>query len=416
MSKTFKRPDRLGVYLDGTRVGQLGQPSRGPLVFAYDPEWIANGYPLSPMNMEWNTNPQAAADRTFRGLHGVFNDSLPDGWGLLLMDRFFRSEFGIARDEITHLDRLAYLGRRAMGALEFQPEYETEPENEVIDLAGLYANSQALLSGNTEEVVKQLRMAGGSPQGARPKITLGLSEDSSLAITDFAPLPEGYEHWILKFRNQEEHRDTGAIEYAYAEIARRAGLTVSETALIHMQEGKNTERFFCTRRFDRSGMTKVHMMTVSGIAYASHREPCLDYEDLLAATLSITNSAAEVERMAVQMVFNAMTLNRDDHAKNFAFLRQGGGWALSPSYDLTYAPQGLGGQHTTAYSGSVNPRLRDIKNVCKGFPNLNPYDLIDGVYQAVAEWPVLTKNLDISKTESNRIYKAMEAMAKQLNS
>lgn len=414
MTKPFNRPTRLTVHLEGSRVGELCQPESGKLEFSYDEEWIAHGYLLSPMHMEWSTRPQEAPSDVFGSLHGAFNDSLPDGFGLLLMDRYFQGQLGIQRGQITHLDRLAYIGTRGMGALEYKPEYEEPPANSELDIHHLFAQTLLDLEDDTESVVDELRLAGGSPAGAKSKITLALSDDRKTATSSFSPLAQGFEHWLIKFRDSNEHIDMGAIEYAYAEMARAAGLEMPETCLIESKGKKLTERFFGIKRFDRSGDTKLHTMSVAGILYGSHREPCVDYTDLLRLTDKVTQSPSQVERLALQMIFNAAVKNRDDHVKNFSFIRRPDGWVLSPCYDLTYNPKGMLGQHMTSFADRGIPTRADINRVCADFPYLNPVALIDQVYQGVGRWKEIATNLGIAKVMIDWVYRDIEGMMKEL--
>ena len=348
----MKKINRVQVFILSTLVGELAANRQG-IFFAYDPTWIASGFNLSPLYMEFNSAPQLASEeRVFNGLHGAFADSLPDGWGRRLMDRFF-ANLGISRHQISPLDRLAYMADRSMGALEYRPVIERACDEHELDLAQLYDNAQDIYQGDTGTTLEALRLAGGSPGGARPKMVAAFSADGSQCRTAFGRLPAGYEHWLVKFRAPEEHIDTGVIEYAYSIMAQRAGLRIASPRLVNVHSQGRSERFFSARRFDREGPSKIHMMTAAGVLYADFRAPSLDYADLLRATNAVTKSAFEVEHMARQMVFNALAHNRDDHAKNFAYLHQQDSWQLSPAYDLTFSSiEGFIDEHTTSFAGS----------------------------------------------------------------
>lgn len=406
----------LTVMHQGNKVGELISVPRTGIYFGYDPAWLATGFNLSPLHMDFSVTPQAAADtRLFEGLHGAFSDSLPDGWGLLLMDRFFQNELGMARHSIGPLERLAYIGNRGMGALEYLPKLENTPADEQLDLAALYQASLEILSGGTAEVLNALRLAGGSPGGARPKAVIGLSADRRQAISSFGDMPQNYEHWMVKFRSQQEARNTGVIERAYALIARQAGLEVPESDLLEIHTAAGTERFFAIKRFDRDQGRKRHMLTAAAILYADFRAPSLDYGDLLRATWAITNDAAEVEKMARLMVFNALAHNRDDHAKNFAFLGDVTGWRMAPAYDLTFSSTGgRGNEHTTAFAGSGKPSIKALKKVCQPFSFLKPDLYIEQTLDAFAEWSAICKTLDLDKTQSAEILAALNEVWKGL--
>ncbi|MGV8918983.1 MAG: type II toxin-antitoxin system HipA family toxin [Pseudomonas sp.] len=406
----------LTVMLQGRKVGELVAVPRGGIYFGYDQDWLASGFNLAPFHMEFSSAPQMAADtRLFDGLHGAFSDSLPDGWGLLLMDRFFQSEWAMARHAIGPLDRLAYMGNRSMGALEYVPMTENSATHETVDLAALYEASLEVLAGETEAVLKTLRLAGGSPGGARPKAVIGLSADRCLAISSFDEMPAGYEHWMVKFRSQDEARDSGAIEHAYSMIARDAGIEMSESTLLHIETHTGPERFFATRRFDRSRGHKLHVLTASAVLYADFRAPSLDYGDLLRATWVMTRDASQVEKVARLMVFNAMAHNRDDHAKNFGFLGGGEGWHLAPAYDLTFSTTGgLGNEHTTAFAGAGKPTRKAIKKVCQPFSFLTPDLYIEQTLDAFSQWSAVNRALDVDKKLSSTLLVELERVWKEL--
>jgi len=405
----MKSVQALSVMLQGAKVGELAAIPRQGLFFSYDPAWLATGFNLAPFHMSFTTAPQKAADPLlFDGLPGAFSDSLPDGWGLLLMDRFFRSQLGVERHAIGPLDRLAYMGNRGMGALEYVPMIKTVDPEEELDLAALYAASQVLLSGSTDEVITALRLAGGSPGGARPKAVMGLSPDRRRAISSFGDMPDGYEHWLIKFRSDDEHRDVGAIEQAYAVMATQAGVEMSESALFEVETTQGTERFFATQRFDREAGVKRHMLTASAILYADFRSPSLDYGDLLRAAFAMSRDASQVEKMARLMVFNALAHNRDDHAKNFSFFGDAGGWRMAPAYDLTFSTAGgRGNEHTTAFAGRGTPSRKALIDVCAPFGFLEPERYIEQTLDAFAGWRACCTDLPIDKAQSQQILNAL---------
>lgn len=196
--------------------------------------------------MKWDSQPQLPMERSlFDGLQGPFADSLPDGWGMLLMDRFFSSTFGDGTHyTLTALDRLAYMGDRGMGAFEYQPKSEKAKLTGSMSISQLYQDAIEVQEGETSAVLTTLRLAGGSPGGARPKAIVAMSEDGRKATSAFGPLPEGYAHWIVKFRALDEPIETGAIEFAYAEMARNAGVTMADSCLVNLiKPGRPNESF-----------------------------------------------------------------------------------------------------------------------------------------------------------------------------
>lgn len=378
--------EALRVLLGGRQVGRLSSAPRGEIFFQYDNDWLDGGFDLSPSTLSFEAAPVLGAPESFAGLHGVFNDSLPDGWGLLLMDRAMRSRFGWSREDITPLDRLAYMGDRGMGALEYHPELQGAAPEHAIEIAALAAASQAVLSGTAREVLADLYIQGGSPGGARPKITVAWNPATNACLSGFADLPAGFEHWIVKFRGIPEPREAGRIEMAYAQMAAAAGLRVPETRLMELTVEKSKEAFFAVRRFDRIGNEKRHVLSLSGYLHADHRVPSLDYQYILAATQRLTRDVAEVAQAFRLMVFNVLAHNKDDHAKNFAFIGTPGGWSLSPAFDLTYST-GLGNEHTSSIGGQGNPDLQDVLKLAQSFLIKHPERIVDEVRAAVTQWP-----------------------------
>lgn len=409
----------LRVLHEGNLVGQLAENAMGAIVFQYDRAWLEHGFDLAPASVPFDGLANPAARLDFDGLPGVFNDSLPDGWGLLLMDRTLKKHKGLGRAQITPLDRLAYMGRRPMGALEYEPELLPERDGQVIDLADIAAQSERVLHGETSDVLEALRICGGSPGGARPKVTVAFSEDMSVCRSSFSELPPGYLHWIVKFRNDNRYGegdpvDIGRLEMAYADMARAAGLEMPGTHLIELTVNRKREAFFAVRRFDREGRRKIHFLSLAGYAYANHRVPCLDYgSGVLPATKKLTRSDEEVEKAFRLMLFNVLAHNKDDHSKNFAYLLDplNGKWRLAPAYDLTFSA-GMANHHTTSVNGAGKPTFADLKKVAlarriKSWPRV-----LDEVRNAVARWPEFAGAYDMTNTRIEEIHKALKVIDK----
>jgi len=411
----MKHVQRLQVLSAGKPVGMLAQGERGAIFFQYDASWLQQGFDLAPGSLAFDTSLQRPREaRVFGGLHGVFNDSLPDGWGLLLMDRALRASAGWAPRDITPLDRLAYIGNRAMGALEYVPELAQGRVDDPVDLAALAQASQALLAGSTQDVLAQLRIQGGSPGGARPKVTVARNPQTQECLSGFLDLPPGFEHWMVKFRSQNDPLDMGRVECAYADVAQAAGVAMSPVDLLHLTVDGQPEAYFAVQRFDRSAGRKLHVLSLGAYLYASHREPSLDYEALLAATLKLTRDVREVERAFRLMSFNVLMHNRDDHAKNFSFVfdeaqRQ---WRLSPAYDLTFS-EGMGTEHTTAVNGRGNPARADLVKLAKAFSITQADRIIDEVRAAVSTWPEVAGSRGVQETTVREIGGALLAIDKR---
>lgn len=353
--------------------------------FEYAPSFLATPLPISPFKLPVRAGVFEHADRDFADLFGVFNDSLPDGWGLLLMDREFRKR-GLQPAAATPLDRLAYIGTRGMGALTYHPPRDAEDRGLGIDLDAVARQAERVLEGSAEDVLPALRIAGGSPAGARPKVLVGMGEDGRL-VSGTAELSPGYRHFLVKFHAREDPPDTGAVEWAYSAMAAAAGVDVPAARLFHTADGT---RYFGAERFDRVGNARLHMHSLSGLLHASHRIPSLDYEGLLRATRGLTRDQRQVEEAFRRMVFNVLAHNRDDHVKNFSFLMdRRGGWCLAPAYDLVFST-GPRGEHTMAVAGEARQpgtsHLLAVADAC-GIETAPARQILAEVAAAVERWP-----------------------------
>lgn len=396
---------RLEVRLDWggeeVRVGTLAERDRR-IYFEYDKDLLEGHLLLSPFRLPPRPGLFEEREGVFGGLFGVFNDSLPDGWGLLLMDREFRKR-GIEPAQVSPLDRLAYIGTRAVGALTYHPPARVEEEPLGVDLAVVARQAQRLVEGSAEEVLPELLIAGGSPGGARPKVLVGFHEKSGHMISGTSDLPEDYLHYIVKFGSKEDGPEIGALEMAYARMAGEAGITMPRTRLFETRDGG---RYFAAERFDRQGNARFHMHTLGGLLHASHRWPSLEYDALLKVTLALTKDLRQVEEAFRRMAFNVFAHNRDDHVKNFSFIMYPDGrWDLSPAYDVIYS-QGLNGWHTMAVAGEAeSPTEADMLKVAEGcgMEERSAKDILGQVRAAVARWETFAEQAAVSRHRTREI-------------
>lgn len=410
-----------GRPLPPRRVGTIAED--GPrIAFEYDATFLAAPLPISPHQLVVRPGIFEHPERDFDRLPGVFADALPDGFGRLIQDRAFEA-LGRARERVTPMDRLAAVGEAAMGALTFRPVQVLEPASGTrgpwdLDLASLAAQGERLLEGSAETVLPQFIAAGGSPGGARPKVLAGVSQDGRVIagvvqamVTGQAPaLPDDVTPYLIKFASREDTadygRDVGAVELAYWQLARSAGIDIPPARLFPTAGG---HRWFGVQRFDRhgpGGRGRLHVHTLGGLLHASHRQPSLDYEGFLTVTASLTQDMRAVEQAVRRMAFNVFAHNRDDHSKNFAFLMDARGrWRLSPAYDLTFSA-GISGHHTTSVGGeSLTPTLRGMHRLARdaGLDARQATLALEEVSAAVAEWPTVAKALEISEPVIRRI-------------
>lgn len=343
--------NKCSVKYKNKLVGTLALTNEKKAAFSYDDEWLLSGFSLNPLSLPLENKVFIPNLDPFHGVFGVFNDSMPDGWGQLLVDRWLRKK-NIDPFSLNAIQRFSIIGSNGMGALTFEPSYELSKTDDIIDYDKIAQECTKVLESEYSENLDELFRLGGSSGGARPKI-----------LTTY----EG-EDWIIKFPSSNDDKNIGEIEYRYAQCAKSCGVEMSDVKLF---ESKECSGYFGTKRFDRitspEGIQRVHMVSVSGLLETSHRIPNLDYTILMKLTQILTDEYNEVLKMYRLMCFNVFAHNRDDHSKNFTFLfdEQNRKWTLSPAYDLTYS-NSLGGEHATCINGNgKNPGINDLLAVAK---------------------------------------------------
>ena len=318
-------------------VGRLALTKESLCAFEYSTEWLASGFSISPFELPLRSGVFIAKPRPFEGGFGVFDDCLPDGWGLLILDRYLQQQ-GINPRNLTLLDRLALVGSTGRGALEFRPDRSVVTKQEYADFEKLALEAERILDSDdyTGEGIDEFQLRGGSPGGARPKI-----------FTRY----EGKE-WLVKFRAKRDPKHIGLDEYNYSLLAKECGIVMPETRLFE-------EKYFGAERFDRTPGGKLHVVSVAGLVGADYRMPSIDYSHIFQVCAALTHSVAELWRVYRLMVFNYLIENKDDHAKNFAFIYRDGEWRFSPAYDLLPS-DGMNGFHTTSINVSIEPAKGDL--------------------------------------------------------
>jgi len=407
---------------DVITVGTLAEQDR-QIYFEYDAPFLEKGLELSPFKLPARPGLIEHVDYAFGPLPGVFDDSLPDGWGLLLMGRYFRRQ-GVDPATLSPLDRLAYLGTRTMGALTYHPPMDDgeHDADRIIDLHELGRNAEDVLEGDAARILPELMRAGGAPGGARPKVLVGVHGDRVISGEDDlsdAFIVSGGEHWIVKFAAKSEASDAGPVEYAYSLMARAAGIDMPNTRLFEAKQGRSVRRYFGVKRFDRTRKPdeinrRIHVHTFANMIHVNFRIPSTDYMDLFKVTRALTRNHGDVLRLFRLMVFNIAAHNRDDHAKNFAFMLddQTGEWSLAPAYDLTYSP-GPGGEHTTTILGEGRQPTREhCLNAAKeaGIKKREALGIIDEVAAAAARWKVFASDAGCGKKMMATIGKEIGAI------
>ncbi len=336
----------LNMYGIRQEVGMLLQDKQR-IFFEYSPDFLKSGIELSPFKLPLKAGVFEEKSHIFDGLFGLFNDSLPDGWGCLLLDRKLR-KLGKSYAEITPLDRLSLIGANPMGALEYEPAAGDSDLYGDIELDSLSGEVDRILDGEESLVLDELLKLNGSSGGARPKIVACVSSDRKQIIHSGKSVPDGFTPWIIKFSEKHDPQSSGELEYRYSLAAKAAGITMPETHLFPLKDGRGC---FGVQRFDRTLKGKVHTHTACGLLHASHRFASLDYENLLKLTWILTRNHADVVEMVRRMIFNIKSGNKDDHSKNFSFLLNSRyQWQLAPAYDLTPSA-GINGEQTCMVNG-----------------------------------------------------------------
>ena len=385
-------------------LGELVSEGRD-IYFKYYADFIAKGIEISPFKLKLNTVINKADAIPFDGLFGVFADSLPDGWGKLLLDRALTAK-GVDSSKMTMLDRLAFVGGKGMGALIYKPEIEDGRHKQFeFELDKIAKATHQIISGTSIEILDELYILGGSSGGARPKILVGYNPKTQHIIGTEKDLPIGYEHWIIKFPASSDSPDIANIEYAYYKMAIDAGVEMSACKLF---KGKSGQVYFGTKRFDRIGNNRLHMHSAAGIMHDNFRLSNLDYGHIMDCAFRLERDVNAYEKILRLAAFNVFAHNRDDHSKNFSYLMdEFGNWKVAPAYDLTFSSSGHG-MHSTMVSGeSSNPNKKHLMELANYFKIKNASHIIDHVKAVIYNWKVYAKESNVSTDSKNRIEKVI---------
>jgi serine/threonine-protein kinase HipA len=405
--------EQLEVYLRFTDtpvpVGQM-VIDNGTIFFKYDTDFINSGLDISPFKLKPTDAILTPETSIFDGLFGVFSDSLPDGWGRLLLDRTLSSK-GISLNQITPLNRLAYVGSSGMGALTYKPNLSSDVQADILlELDEISKEMNKVLAGTPSDVIEQLYNLGGSSGGARPKILMGYHKETNHLIHGASELPEGYEHWIIKFPSSTDLPDIAQIEYAYYKMALAVGIEMSECKLF---EGPSGKTYFATKRFDRIHNDRLHLHSSSGLLNDNFRYSNLDYGNVMDCAFRLENHVAAYSKILRLAAFNVYSHNRDDHSKNISFLMNAiGAWKLAPAYDLTFSNSSHG-MHSTMIAGeSKSPGQQHLLELANTFGVKNPETIINEVKSAIADWNSYAKDSGVSDDSKKLIAKAITEISK----
>lgn len=307
----IKNVQAVSVVYHGRKVGTLSMGNRSTCQFEYDKEWLSNGFSISPLQLPLKAGLFTANYQPFNGNFGIFEDSLPGGYGEYLLRKVLKNS-GIEPLGLTPVQWLSIVGSSGMGALCYEPETKLIREDSQRSLDEMQQMALDVLSEKTNENAEMLYFKSGNSGGVRPKCIFSDAEG----------------HWLVKFRHTYDPKNIGQLEYDYNKVARQCGIDVPDFKLI---EGK----YFAVKRFDIEDGVRLHVATASALLNEPITPPKMEYHNLLQLTGYLTQSSEAVEQQFRRMVFNVFSHNMDDHARNFSFICREGKWSLAPAYDLT---------------------------------------------------------------------------------
>lgn len=356
----------ITAKLYGHTVGTLLYDGR-TVYFEYDPIFQKMGLEISPHKLAINSLKGAYSntDTTyFQGIPGVFHDSLPDKFGMKVIDRYYE-EKGKSIADVNLLMRLSYIGSRGMGALEYEPSDQPQFANqkaEIMDLRQMYLDSQIIIKGEQSDALHHIAAFmenAASPGGAQPKASIGWNRETKEIISGAQlGVPEGFEHWLVKFSKSDQlgrALDFTKLEYLYMQMAEEVRISVPQTQMLY----DGNDWHYAIKRFDRVDGRKIHMHTLAGLTHIDFNEPGhYSYEQFWRIAKALTRDNSVNLEIFKRAVFNVIARNQDDHAKNFSFLMdESGKWSLSPAYDITFAN---GEKYTANHQISIGAKLNNF--------------------------------------------------------
>jgi serine/threonine-protein kinase HipA len=415
-----ERPLTAEVWLWGGRVGAVAELPDGQVLFEYDPEFRRRGLEISPRRLPVSLEgplafPELAGTEAFEGLPGVLADALPDRFGNRIIRGYFETR-GRPEAAMSPVQKLLYVGSRAMGALEFRPPLRERhaAADEALEIARLVESARRVVEGRVESAMPDIMRIGSSAGGARPKAIVLWNREADEIRSAFAPQRPGDEPWIVKFDGVGEldapdplPRPYNRIEYAYARMAAASGI---EMAPVRLLEERGLAHFM-TRRFDRTDGDRLHMHTLGGMEHVDYNQPgAYSYEQLFRLVLALELGHPALEQAFRRAAFNIATVNQDDHVKNHAFLMdERGRWRLAPAYDLTHARgAGFTRQHQMSFAGKHDDfALDDLLEVGRRFGlRGGGRSILERIAAALDRWPEFAEEARLSEEKSDAVRRA----------
>ena len=386
------------VRLWGEDVGVIAKINN-KTYFQYDSAFLAKKLEISPLHLALGKKVYETTYLDyFEGLAGVFADSLPDSWGTKIVENYFLKHKNIPPHNISAIDKLLYIGSRGAGALEFYPSYEqSDQTKQILEISALVQESKKVLRGDVSYVLPEIfRLSSDSLGGAKAKATIGLSQDTKEIIATQTQLPEGFEHWLLKFDGTNEQgkaTENLLAEKAYLDMAKRCGINTVESKIIQDKAFNH----LAVKRFDRVGNSKpLHTHTLAGISYINFKDrDMMSYDKFFRTILAVTKDYAMLEEGYKRMVFNALSGNQDDHAKNHTFIMdKSGNWSLSPAYDIS--PTFAYGHQMEINFKNKGVNHQDLLLMAERFDIANAKDILSEQIEVLHDFRKYARELGIS--------------------
>jgi serine/threonine-protein kinase HipA len=408
------------VRLWDRRVGAVSEQDDGSIAFEYDPAFVRRSLQISPRKLPLAAGviyqfPELSRIEAFAGLPGVLADALPDRFGNAVIRTYFE-RLGRPEAAMSPVQKLLYMGARSMGALEFHPAIRDAPlrrEQEALEIAELVAQARRIVEGRADVAMPEIMRLGTSAGGARPKAIVLWNRKTNQVRSAFARVRQGDEHWIVKFDGvgelgapQPATQPYNRVEYAYAQMARLAGITMPEVEIFE----ERGLAHLLVQRFDRIGGKRLHMHSLGGMEHVDYNQPgAYSYEQLFRLILELNLGYEALDQAYRRACFNIAAVNQDDHVKNISFLMQDDGqWRLAPAYDLTFARgAGFTRTHQMVFNGKRDGfTLEDLIVAGRAFGlKRDGRQAIDAVAGALAQWPKVAADAGVRKNKTDEIGK-----------
>lgn len=409
-------PTVAKVSLWGRTVGAVAEDDSGRVYFEYDEDFRNSGLEISPLNLPLSLRgpvefPELRRSRSFAGLPGVLADSLPDAFGNAVIKRYFEQR-GQPQYAMSPVQKLLYVGDRAMGALQFMPALDgrfSKQQHEALEVSKLVEEARMVIEGDTSVAVPEMMQVGASAGGARAKALILWNRKKNLVKSAFANQMSGDESWMIKFDGVTEgtggpniREDTrpgpyGRIEYVYSIMARAAGIEMTDTHLLIEREFAH----FMTKRFDRDGNERIHLHSLGGMEHVDYNERGIySYESFFRLLRYLKLGQPVINEAFLRTVFNIAAVNQDDHVKNISFImNKSGEWSLAPAYDVTYAK---GNSWTKTHQMTLggkddNFRRKDLEKLANDFDvPQSGAEAIERVTDALKMWEELSSEVHLN--------------------